>query len=104
MNKSYYVCPICTGCANNQLAEQRHDQALLDKGILYAPDYVINAGGIINVSFENNYDIDKSTEKVNEIYHTLSDIFIKAEQQNRPTGIIADEMAQEIISNGGKNS
>jgi leucine dehydrogenase len=95
---------IIAGCANNQLAEQRHDQALLDKGILYAPDYVINAGGIINVSFENNYDIDKSTKKVNEIYHTLSDIFIKAEQQNRPTGIIADEMAQEIISNGGKNS
>ncbi len=93
---------IVAGCANNQLAESRHDQALLDKGILYAPDYVINAGGIINVSFENDYNIDKSTKKVNEIYHTLSDIFTKSDQQNRPTGIIADEMAREIIKNGGK--
>ncbi|MEW6993908.1 Leu/Phe/Val dehydrogenase [Colwelliaceae bacterium MEBiC 14330] len=93
---------IVAGCANNQLAESRHDQALLDKGILYAPDYVINAGGIINVSFENDYNIDKSTKKVNEIYHTLSDIFAKSDQQNRPTGIIADEMAREIIKNGGK--
>ena len=93
---------IVAGCANNQLAEDKHDQALLDRGILYAPDYVINAGGIINVSFENDYNIDKSTEKVNEIYLTLSDIFTKSEKQNRPTGIIADEMAREIIKNGGK--
>ncbi len=93
---------IVAGCANNQLAEDKHDQALLDRGILYAPDYVINAGGIINVSFENDYNIDKSTEKVNEIYLTLSDIFTKSDKQNRPTGIIADEMAREIIKNGGK--
>jgi leucine dehydrogenase len=43
---------IIAGCANNQLAETKHDQALTDKGILYAPDYVINAGGIINVALE----------------------------------------------------
>jgi len=94
---------IIAGCANNQLAEPRHDQALVDQGILYAPDYVINAGGIINVSFESDYDCDKSTEKVGEIYHTLLDIYAKADAQGRPTGIIADEMAREIIKNGGKN-
>ncbi|PCH94468.1 MAG: amino acid dehydrogenase [Gammaproteobacteria bacterium] len=93
---------IIAGCANNQLAEPRHDQALVDHGILYAPDYVINAGGIINISFEENYCAEKSTQKVEEIYHTLLDVFTKAEQQNRPTGIIADEMALEIIRNGGK--
>ena len=93
---------IVAGCANNQLAEPRHDQALVDRGILYAPDYVINAGGIINVSFENNYDAKKSTLKVEEIYHTLLDIYTKADTQNRPTGIIADEMARAIIKNGGK--
>ena len=43
---------VIAGCANNQLAEPKHDQALVERGILYAPDYVINAGGIINVSFE----------------------------------------------------
>ena len=93
---------IVAGCANNQLAEPRHDQALLDAGILYAPDYVINAGGIINVSFEEDYCVDKSTKKVEEIYHTLLDVFAKADEQNKPTGIIADEMAREIIANGGK--
>jgi len=94
---------IIAGCANNQLAEPRHDQALVDSGILYAPDYVINAGGIINVSFEEDYCAEKSTQKVEEIYHTLLDIFTKADQQNKPTGVIADEMAREIIRNGGKN-
>jgi len=94
---------IVAGCANNQLAESRHDQALVERGILYAPDYVINAGGIINVSFEENYDLKKSTEKVEEIYHTLLDIYLKADAQNKPTGVISDEMAREIIKNGGKN-
>ena len=93
---------IVAGCANNQLAEPRHDQSLVDNGILYAPDYVINAGGIINVSFEEDYNAQKSTKKVEEIYDTLLDIFTKADQQNKPTGIIADEMAREIIKNGGK--
>ncbi|MCP4322192.1 MAG: amino acid dehydrogenase, partial [Alteromonadales bacterium] len=94
---------IVAGCANNQLAESRHDEALVKRGILYAPDYVINAGGIINVSFEDDYDIDKSTQKVEEIYHTLLDIYKKAEEQKKPTGFIADKMAREIIKNGGKH-
>ena len=93
---------IIAGCANNQLAEPRHDQALVDNGVLYAPDYVINAGGIINVSFEEDYCAQKSTKKVEEIYETLLDIFTKADEQNKPTGMIANEMARKIIKNGGK--
>ncbi|PCI60803.1 MAG: amino acid dehydrogenase [Gammaproteobacteria bacterium] len=93
---------IIAGCANNQLATSAHDQALVERGILYAPDYVINAGGIINISFEENYSAEKATKKVEEIYHTLIEIFTKAEQQNKPTGFIADVMAREIIANGGK--
>ncbi len=93
---------IIAGCANNQLAEPRHDQALVDNGVLYAPDYVINAGGIINISFEENYSVESSTKKVEEIYFTLLDVFTKADEKNKPTGIIADEMAREIIKNGGK--
>jgi leucine dehydrogenase len=93
---------IIAGCANNQLAESRHDQILVDKGILYAPDYVINAGGIINISFEENYNAEYATKKVEEIYSTLLDVFSKAEKQNKPTGLIADEMAREIIKSGGK--
>ena len=91
---------IIAGCANNQLAEPRHDQALVDNGILYAPDYVINAGGIINISFEENYNREQATKKVEEIYSTLLDVFTKADKQNKPTGIIADEMARSIIAKG----
>lgn len=94
---------IVAGCANNQLAEPRHDQALVEQDILYAPDYVINAGGIINISFEDNYDEEKATLKVKEIYNTLLDIYVKADIQKKPTGVISDEMAREIIKNGGKN-
>ena len=93
---------IIAGCANNQLAHHDFDQKLLDLDVLYAPDYVINAGGIINVSFEENYCIDASTKKVEEIYHTLLHVFATAKEQNRPTGEVADEMAREIIANGGK--
>jgi len=93
---------IIAGCANNQLADASFDQKLLDLDILYTPDYVINAGGIINVSFEENYCKDTSTRKVEEIYNTLLHVFEKAKQQNRPTGEVADEMAREIIANGGK--
>ena len=94
---------IIAGCANNQLAEPRHDQALVDHNILYAPDYVINAGGIINISFEEDYSKENSIKKVEEIYQTLLTIFTKASQENKPTGYIADEMAREIIKKGGKN-
>jgi len=88
---------IVAGCANNQLAEVRHGEQLKEMGILYAPDYVINAGGIINVSFEKDYDAAKSTAKVEEIYNTLLKIFSQADAQNRTTGAVADEMAKAII-------
>jgi len=96
---------IVAGCANNQLAEARHDQALTDQGILYAPDYVINAGGIINVALEiypQPYCADEATALVEKIYHTLMTVFENAAKENKPTGIVADEMAREIIANAGK--
>ncbi|MDP2561884.1 Glu/Leu/Phe/Val dehydrogenase [Psychrobium sp. 1_MG-2023] len=88
---------IIAGCANNQLALPRHGDVLRDKGILYAPDYVINAGGIINVSFENDYCAKKSTEKVEQIYTTLLNIFKQADSQNVQTATVADQLARSII-------
>ena len=93
---------IVAGCANNQLAEARHGERLKEMGILYAPDYVINAGGIINVSFEQDYDEAKSTAKVEKIYDTLLEIFKKSDDQGRTTNVIADEMAREIIQAAAK--
>lgn len=94
---------IVAGCANNQLKEARHGDLLRQKGILYAPDYVINAGGIINVAFEmrpQGYNADESTAKVMAIYDTLLNIFRRADAEQQSTSVVADLMAQEIIRNG----
>ncbi|WP_199608780.1 Leu/Phe/Val dehydrogenase [Flocculibacter collagenilyticus] len=96
---------VVAGCANNQLAEPRHGEVLRQNGILYAPDYVINAGGIINVSFEQDpegYCADKSTAKVNGIYDTLLKIFKRSDNEQISTHEVADEMAKEIIAEGHK--
>ncbi len=98
-------CKIVAGCANNQLQEARHGEILRQKGILYVPDYVINAGGIINVYMEmrpQGYDQDQSTAKVMEIYDTLLNIFQRADAEQQATNTVADLMAQEIIARGKK--
>ena len=100
-----FKASIIAGCANNQLAAAKHDQLLKDKGILYAPDYVINAGGIINVALEiypQPYCETEATQLVEKIYQTLMSIFDKAANENKPTGIVADEMAREIIARGSQ--
>lgn len=96
---------IIAGCANNQLAKPQHGHALKQAEILYAPDYAINAGGIINIFFEQDpegYSEFKATKKVHEIYDTLLEIFERADAEDKPTHEIADILAQEIIANGGK--
>lgn len=96
-------CKVVAGCANNQLKEARHGEALRQRGILYAPDYVINAGGIINVSLElreQGYDADESTAMVLKIYDTLLGIFNRANTEGKPTNEVADLMAREIIARG----
>jgi leucine dehydrogenase len=100
-----FKASIIAGCANNQLASAKHDQLLKDRGILYAPDYVINAGGIINVALEiypEPYCEKEATKLVENIYHTLMNIFNKAANEDKPTGIVADEMAREIIAHGNQ--
>ena len=94
---------IIAGCANNQLAQSRHGEVLREKGILYAPDYVINAGGIINVYYETapqGYSEAASNKHVEGIFDTLTEIFTRSEKEQKSTHLIADELAQEIIQNG----
>jgi leucine dehydrogenase len=87
--------PIVAGSANNQLAEDRHGQALLDRGILYAPDYVINAGGLIDVARPiMGMDIEAARVKLRKIYDTLLDIFRRSAADGTPTSIVADRMAE----------
>lgn len=89
---------VIAGAANNQLARPHHDHELHKRGILYAPDYAINAGGIIDISYERSgYDAEKAKAHIEGIGDTLSEIFNRSVQEDRPTGEIADELAQERI-------
>lgn len=91
-------CDIIAGSANNQLADPEHGQQLHDKGILYAPDYVINAGGLIQVSLGLRHtSIQEISNKTWGISETLYDIFTRSKSENIPTSSIADLMAEEIL-------
>lgn len=93
---------IVAGAANNQLATPYMDAALRARGILYAPDYVINAAGVISVGLEilNRWESGDMTSRIDRIGETLARIFERADAEDRPTGAVADQMAQEIIERG----
>jgi leucine dehydrogenase len=87
---------IVAGSANNQLAEPRHGEALRQRGILYAPDYVINAGGVIVISHEGPaYDESKAFAHVAQIHDTLLEIFRRADAAKIATSTAADRLAEE---------
>ena len=89
---------IIAGAANNQLAEERHGDELQKRNILYAPDYVINAGGLINVYGEiNGWDSDRAKRKAGEIYDTLLQLFEISKEQGIPTYEAADRFAERRI-------
>ncbi len=87
---------IVAGAANNQLAGSPHGQALTDLGILYAPDYVLNAGGVIRIASEGpTIDAADVPALIEGIEATLMEIFTRAEAEGRPTNQIADRLAEE---------
>ena len=90
---------IVAGAANNQLAQGQDGQSLLAAGILYAPDYVINAGGIISVSREYRGGATDAQvlEDIGQIPLRLTEIFERARHENRTTNAVADEMARERL-------
>lgn len=100
------TCSIISGAANNQLAdEQKHGMAVMEKGILYAPDYAINAGGVINCFSEvSGLSLEWSHQKAGEIYQTIYQILERSKNEGIPTYQIANRMAEERIErNGGLN-
>lgn len=90
---------VVAGAANNQLAvAARHGEALRARGILYAPDYCINAGGIIDIYYEGpGYDAVAVETHLHRIGTTLTEIFERSAREGRPTHEIADRMAEEIF-------
>jgi leucine dehydrogenase len=94
---------VIAGGANNQLAEERHGRLLEERGLLYAPDYVINGGGVINVYGElMGWDHDRAKRKAGQIYDTLLSIYQTAEREKIPTSEAADHVAEARIRAMGR--
>ncbi len=95
-------CKAIVGCANNQLKDESCGYDLLKRKILYAPDYAVNAGGIINIFYElsGTYDEDGAHAKADEIYETMKAIYRRAKAEGTPPFLIADKLAEERIRAG----
>lgn len=89
---------VIAGSANNQLKTTEHGDIIHEKGIVYAPDYVINSGGVINVADElHGYNQARAKKKVETIYDSLNKVFEISRRDNIPTYVAADRMAEERI-------
>ncbi len=98
-------CSIIAGAANNQLAnEEIHGKMVMDKDIIYAPDFLINAGGLINCYEElHGYNKEAAYEKAENIYQTTLAIIEKSKKENIPTYLAANQMAEERIAKAKAN-
>ena len=103
---------IIAGAANNQLLDEHHDKMLVDKNILYIPDYVINAGGVICVGYEYfrksgynpqdfDFERDAMIKHVERIGKTVVDIVSSAQEKGIPSGEMANKLAEEKFIQGG---
>ena len=93
-------CSIIAGAANNQLAEEKtHGRQLIERGIIYAPDFLINAGGLVNVAAEasGSYSKEKVTKDVEKIYNRILDIFTLSEKEDLTAQEAAMRIAQKRI-------
>lgn len=98
---------IVAGGANNQFARAHHGKVLAERGILYAPDYVINAGGIISVAMEylarregSPGDINQVRKRIAQIPGRLEEIWRESDASSVPADVVADRMAQQLIGRG----
>ena len=97
-------CAIICGAANNQLADEKvHGEAIMKKGLIYAPDFVVNAGGLINVYNELlGYNRERAMKQAETIYGNVAKVFQIAKAKNIPTYMAANQMAEERIAAIGK--
>ncbi len=93
-------CSIVAGSANNQLLREEDGESLRQRGILYAPDFAVNAGGVINISCEigQEYNKDRAMHQTESIGDCLTEIFVLAEKQELSTNRVANQLAEEMIA------
>ncbi len=98
-----FKCGIVAGAANNQLADEESGTLLHERGILYAPDYIINAGALINVADEiYGYDKERALRKTGAIKEVLLEVLAAAREGGIPTNLAADRFAEERIERIGR--
>jgi leucine dehydrogenase len=91
-------CKVIAGAANNQLATEKEGEELLKKGILYAPDYAINAGGLINIYHEREgYNRERAYAHVAKIYDTIKKILEVSQSDRLPTNLVANKIADDRV-------
>jgi leucine dehydrogenase len=98
-------CKIVCGSANNQLASERHGDLLRERGILYAPDFIVNAGGLLfglDSLNPGGFQRQRATEKVEHLYSSVEHVFAIANEQNIPTYRAADVLAEQRIAAVGQ--
>jgi valine dehydrogenase (NAD+) len=98
-------CAAVVGCANNQLADPSCAKLLADQGVLYAPDYVVNAGGIINIAEELSpagYHPDRALAAVRRVFDTTAAVLATAEAEGITTAEAADRQAERRIDAIGR--
>lgn len=89
---------VIAGAANNQLATEQDGEEVLKRGMLYAPDYAINAGGIINIYHEQEgYNRDKAYAHVAKIYDTIKLVLERSEAERLPANVVANRIAEERV-------
>jgi valine dehydrogenase (NAD+) len=99
-------CAAVCGCANNQLATDEDGDRLAAAGVLYAPDYVVNAGGVVNIADEvepGGYDHDRAYARITRIEHTLLDVFARADADGITPAEAADRIAEARLSAAAAN-
>ncbi len=96
-------CEIVAGSANNQLENAKAALLLKERNILYAPDYVLNAGGLINIADElSGYSKERAYQKIEAIYHRLKEVFALAKKESILPSEAADRLAEARLARGGK--
>lgn len=98
-----FRCKAIAGAANAQLENPDNGRQLMERGILYAPDYIINSGGILNAAAEfeeNGYHPKFVLSKVNHLFDILVELFSRSKKEKKATNIIADEIAEHNLTHG----
>ena len=94
---------IVCGAANNQLAHEGIEKLLEDRGVLYAPDYMVNAGGLIQVADElEGFSFERARQRAAKIFDTTAQVFALADSEGVPPAVAADRLAERRMTEIGR--